>query len=91
MNFVLEWMGLNFQYYDGLQPKIRAGIINEHECNFSFQHFFNFMKSTIITLNFYHCQKSEINLIYEDGKQLWMKENEFMLKTYLKMDLMNEL
>ena len=25
-------MGLNFQYYDGLQPKIRAGIINEHEC-----------------------------------------------------------
>ena len=26
-------MGLNFQYHDGLQPKIRAGIINEHECN----------------------------------------------------------
>ena len=26
------WMGLNFQYYDGLQPKIRAGILNEHEC-----------------------------------------------------------
>ena len=26
-------MGLNFQYYDGLQPKIRAGIINEHECS----------------------------------------------------------
>ena len=26
-------MGLNFQYYDGLQPKIRVGIINEHECN----------------------------------------------------------
>ena len=25
-------MGLNFQYYDGLQPKIRAGIINENEC-----------------------------------------------------------
>ena len=25
-------MGLNFQYYDGLQPKIRAGIINEYEC-----------------------------------------------------------
>ena len=31
-NYVLEWMGLNFQYHDGLQPKIRAGIINEHEC-----------------------------------------------------------
>ena len=31
-NYVLEWMGLNFQYYDGLQPKIRARIINEHEC-----------------------------------------------------------
>ena len=31
-NYVLEWMELNFQYYDGLQPKIRAGIINEHEC-----------------------------------------------------------
>ena len=25
-------MGLNFYYFDGLQPKIRAGIINEHEC-----------------------------------------------------------
>ena len=25
-------MGLNFYYYDGLQPEIRAGIINEHEC-----------------------------------------------------------
>ena len=32
-NYMLEWMGLNFQYYDGLQTKIRAGIINEHECN----------------------------------------------------------
>ena len=31
-NYVLEWMGLNFQYCDGLQPKIRVGIINEHEC-----------------------------------------------------------
>ena len=27
-------MGLNFYYYDGLQPKMRAGIINEHECIF---------------------------------------------------------
>ena len=25
-------MGLNFYYYDGLQPKMRAAIINEHEC-----------------------------------------------------------
>ena len=25
-------MGLNFYYYDGLQPKISPGIINEHEC-----------------------------------------------------------
>ena len=32
-NYVLEWMGLNFYYYDGLQPEMRAGIINEHECN----------------------------------------------------------
>ena len=31
-NYVLEWMGLNFYYYDGLQPKMSAGIINEHEC-----------------------------------------------------------
>ena len=23
-NYVLEWMGLNFQYHDGLQPKIRG-------------------------------------------------------------------
>ena len=39
-NYVLELMGLNFYYYDGLQPKLRAGIINEHECNwlgFGFQ------------------------------------------------------
>ena len=26
-------MGLNFYYYDGLQPKMRAAIINEHECS----------------------------------------------------------
>ena len=26
-------MGLNFYYYDGLQPKMSAGIINENECN----------------------------------------------------------
>ena len=25
-------MGQNFDHYDGLQPKIRAGIIIEHEC-----------------------------------------------------------
>ena len=31
-NYVLEWMRLNFYYYDGLQPEIRAGIINENEC-----------------------------------------------------------
>ena len=30
---------LNIQYYDGLQPKMRAGIINEHECKFKFQVF----------------------------------------------------
>ena len=28
----LARMGQNFDHYDGLQPKIRAGIINEHEC-----------------------------------------------------------
>ena len=26
-------MGLNFHYYDGLQPKMSAGMIKEHECN----------------------------------------------------------
>ena len=25
-------MGLNFYYYDGLQPKMRAGMIKLHEC-----------------------------------------------------------
>ena len=25
-------MGLNFYYHDGLQQKMSAGIINEHEC-----------------------------------------------------------
>ena len=29
---MLEWMGLNFYDYDSLQPKMSAGIINEHEC-----------------------------------------------------------
>ena len=28
-------MGLNFYYYDGLQPKMSAGIINEHECTYN--------------------------------------------------------
>ena len=27
-------MGLNFYYNAGLQPKMRAGIINEHECTY---------------------------------------------------------
>ena len=31
-NYVLEWMGLNFCYYDVLLPKMSAGIINDHEC-----------------------------------------------------------
>ena len=30
---MLEWMGLNFYYYDGLQPEMSAGIINEHKYN----------------------------------------------------------
>ena len=30
-NYVLEWMGLNFYYYDGLQPKISLGTIKEHK------------------------------------------------------------
>ena len=29
-NYVFELMGLNFYYYDGLQPEMREGIINEH-------------------------------------------------------------
>ena len=37
--------GLNFYYYDGLQQEMRAGIINEHECIWSFDvlpiHFFS--------------------------------------------------
>ena len=33
-NYVLELMGLNFYHYDGLQPEMRAGIINEHECTY---------------------------------------------------------
>ena len=27
-------MGLNFYYHDGLQPRMGAGIINDHECKF---------------------------------------------------------
>ena len=27
-------MRLNFYDYDGLQPKMSAGIINEHECTY---------------------------------------------------------
>ena len=26
--------GTQFFYYDGLQPKMRAGMINEHECTY---------------------------------------------------------
>ena len=25
-------MGINFEYYDGLQPKMSAGMIKLHEC-----------------------------------------------------------
>ena len=35
-NYVLEWMGLNFYHYDGLQPKMSAGMIKEHVFNWSF-------------------------------------------------------
>ena len=28
-NYVLEWMGLDFYYYDGLQPKMSGGMIKE--------------------------------------------------------------
>ena len=48
-------MGLNFQYYDGLQPKIRAGIINEHECSYLptvYNSIENFVFSTYINGNF---------------------------------------
>ena len=29
-------MGLNFHYHDDLQQKMRAGMINEHECQYLF-------------------------------------------------------
>ena len=29
-------MGLNFYNYDGLQPKMSAGMIKEHECTYLF-------------------------------------------------------
>ena len=32
-NYGLEFMGLNFYYYGGLQPKMRVGMIKLHECN----------------------------------------------------------
>ena len=28
-------MGLNFYYYDGLQPKMSVGMIKEHECTYN--------------------------------------------------------
>ena len=58
-NYALEWMGLYFQYYDDLQPKIRAGIINEHECSYIPTHcwlndFFKFIPQNHYKL-FFHC------------------------------------
>ena len=38
---MLEWMGLNFYDYDSLQPKMSAGIINEHELLFCTPYIFN--------------------------------------------------
>ena len=49
-NFVFEWMGLNFYYYDGLQPKTSAGMINEHECMWIFNH--------SLYLQWAYCKKS---------------------------------
>ena len=50
-NYVLEWMGLNFYFYDGLQPKMRARIINEHECTSLTRHLLPCLeqKSSLVT------------------------------------------
>jgi len=45
---------------------------------------FNFMKIPTITLYFYNCQKSEININSEGGKQLWMKQNEGYQNMYVR-------
>ena len=41
-------MGLNFYYYDGLQPKMSAGMINEHECMY-LPRLFNVVKERTYT------------------------------------------
>ena len=52
---MLEWMGLNFYYYDGLQLKIRAGIIIEHECIAPFSQYLNFkIKDNSISASTFH-------------------------------------
>ena len=35
-DLALEWLGLNFDYYDCLQPKMSVGMIYEHECSHLF-------------------------------------------------------
>ena len=42
-------MGLNFYYYDGLQQKMSAGIINEHECILFDFIFFYFLAGSIVS------------------------------------------
>ena len=60
-------MGLNFQYYDGLQPKIRAGIINERECinekmNIKFLDCWILVKPAIIAFGFTLVESTERKL-----------------------------
>ena len=65
-NYVLEWMGLNFYYYDGLQPKMSPGIINEHECRNSKLYILRNCDVSIIVLNFptLHRNQKKAQLFY---------------------------
>ena len=42
---MLEWLGLNSYHYDGLQPKMSAGMIEKHECTLQY-----FQECTKITI-----------------------------------------
>ena len=49
-------MGLTFYYCDGLQPKMSAGIINEHECSTN--------KGIITLLNFGNSYEDNLWVIF---------------------------
>ena len=67
-------MGLNFYYYDGLQPKMRAAIINEHECTSNINLYLNEFVVNVL------CG----NIGSKKSASILRKINEVIIKPYIQ-------